>query len=117
MVVTSDCKEKIASFLGGNTETAPTHTAFGTGSATPNEEDTALTTEFNRIAKSDTQINGKEVQITAVMGVLVGNGTTFAELGLFNAGAGGTMFQRSTFANIDKTNTFEIQAVVTIRVE
>lgn len=116
MVLTTDAQELIASFLAGNSQTAPTHIAFGTNATAPNSEDATLTSEFNRIALTDTSLSGREIQFTTIMTTVQGNGTTFKELGLFNNSTGGTMFTRSVFVDIDKTSSFEIQATIILRV-
>lgn len=117
MVATTDAKELLASFLAGNTQTAPTHVAFGTNATAPNSENATLTSEFARIATTEKPLSGQEIQFTTIMPTTQGNGTTFKEIGLFNASSAGTMFVRSVFVDIDKTNTFEIQATFVVKIE
>ena len=116
-MITTDSLELLASFLAGNSQTAPTHIAFGTNATAPNAEDVTLTSEFNRLALTDTSLSGKEIQFTTIMTTAQGNGTTFKEVGLFNASSSGTLFAHSVFVDIDKTNTFEIQATFVVRLE
>ena len=116
MVLTTYAKELVASFLAGNAQTRPTHIAFGTNATAPNSEDATLTSEFNRITLTETSLTGNEIQFTTIMTTAQGNGTTFKELGLFNASTSGTMFTRSVFVDIDKTSSFEIQATIILKV-
>ena len=117
MVVTTDAKEQIVSFLAGNSVTAPTHIAMGTGTSAGNTENTALDTENVRLTFSETTIKGTEVSYTAILKATQGSGVTYSEFGLLNASSSGTLFQRTTFANITKTTNFEIQVTVTLRLD
>ena len=117
MTVTSDGKEVLVSFLANSTVTAPTHVAFGTDGTTSNEEDTQLNTENLRVTILERVVTGKEVAITASVSTAQGNSITFKEAGIFNASTSGTLFARSTFSDISKTNSFELQITFTLRVE
>ena len=117
MVVTTDAKELLASFLGGNSQTAPTHLAFGTDNTAPNEEDTTLTTENLRLTTTETTVTGREVKFVTIMNTAQGNGVTFREMGLLNASTTGTLFTHLSFIDLAKTSSFEIQAEITLRLE
>ena len=117
MVITTKTKELLVSFLGGNTETAPTHIAFGTTTTTPNEENITLGTENIRLTTTDTSATGKEISFSTTLASTQASGETLAEMGLFNANSAGTMFVHSTYTDITKTTSFEIQATITMRID
>ena len=66
---------------------------------------------------STTASADKEVKFEGVLGTLSQNGQTLRECGLFNAGAGGTLFARNTFTDLAKTSSIELQIFITVRVE
>ena len=117
MVATTDCRELVSSFLAGNSQTAPTHMAFGTGTSVPNAEDTALNTENTRNAMTSTTLTGQEVSFKAILNATQANGVVITEIGLLNASSSGTLFTRNTFSSITKANTFQIEATIILRVE
>lgn len=86
----------IASRIAGNTATAISHMAIGTGSTAPAAGNTSLTSENARVAVSSS-VNANVVTYVATFGPGVGTGN-INECGLFNAAGAntGTMLARST---------------------
>jgi len=86
----------ISSRIAGNTSTAMSHMAIGTGSAAPAAGNVNLASENARVALSST-VNANVVTYVATFGPGVGTGN-INECGLFNAAGAntGTMLARST---------------------
>jgi hypothetical protein len=117
MGVTDAAKDLLISFLAGNTETAPTHMALGTDTTVPSSTDTALITENFRATLTETTITGQEVQFTFRLSTAQGNSVAFTEAGLFNASTSGDMFARNTFIAVNKTNSFELEVRITLKIQ
>jgi hypothetical protein len=118
---TTDGKELIISWLAGDTVNAPDttngHIGFGTDNTAATEEDSALGSESLRRIVTTITKSGKRIEFEATVPTTIGNGTTFRELGLFNAASGGTMLQRIAHGDISKTSTFSIKATITVEIE
>jgi hypothetical protein len=104
-----------------NEQIAPiSHVAVGTGTTKVDPKtDTNLNTELFRkaITKIDptqnltTTIDGKKkVKITTELDFNEANGA-LTEAGLFNANAGGVMYNRVVFPAINKTNDFKLTLI------
>jgi len=118
VVFTNNGVNVIRNWLAGSAATAPTHIAYGSDGTAPSKGDTTLTTELTRAAFDSTTASAdKEVKFEGVLGTLSQNGQTLRECGLFNAGAGGTLFARNTFTDLAKTSSIELQIFITVRVE
>lgn len=117
MVFTTDGKNNLINYLAGTDPTPPSRVAFGTGTATEADSDTALVTETNRILVDNTIVSNKQVKFSATLNSAQGNGNNLAEVGLFNASSGGTIFQRVTFNPVTKTSSIEVKATITLRIK
>lgn len=85
--------KNLAALRLDNQGTAPSHMALGTGTTLPLEADTTLVTEILRVVFSPVpSISTNEITYQATFTSIATQ--TLAELGIFNAGAGGTMLAR-----------------------
>ncbi len=116
MVMTNTGKEEIMTWLAGDSATAPTHIAFGTGTTAATANDTALETELDRTALSTTRSN-QQVEFSVSIPSTEQNGEDITEVGLINASSDGDLFQRSVFNAISKTSSFDIQIDITLRMK
>lgn len=103
--------------MAGETSTRPTHIAMGNGSTGATSQDTALVSELGRVAIDTTTRNSNRIEFTATFNSTALNGQTLRELGVFNASTGGTMYMRTTIADLDKTSNFEIIVTASFEVE
>lgn len=92
--------------------------AVGTGSAAPAPGDTALVSERDRkndVQAEYTSTSGKQLKLEVSFGPGEGTGNV-AESGLFNAGSGGDMLARQTFATISKgaSDTLTVTWTITL---
>jgi hypothetical protein len=94
-------KEFIASRIVGTAASVMSHMAVGTDSTTPVAGDTTLGAEVARVALTSGTASGAVATFVATFGAGTGTGA-LAEAGIFNAGAGGTMLCRTTFAVVNK---------------
>lgn len=117
MVFTTTGKEEIMKWMAGDSSTAPTHIATGVGTISANESDSSLGSEVGREAINSTSRDGKKVTYTITLDSLQLNGNDLTEVGLLNASTNGDLFQRSVFAAISKTNAFEIQVDITVKMK
>lgn len=108
-------KDYIAERMKDAVTTAMSHMAIGESSTAAAAGDTALGNEAGRVALDSTVVTSNEVQYDATFGPGVGTGA-IVEAGIFNAGAGGDMLVRTTFAVINKgaNDTLGITWTVTI---
>lgn len=108
---------RIAPHDGSVTPSDPwNNIAIGTGSTAPAAGDTALLSELDR--KNDSQAeytttSGKQLQLQVSFGPGEGTGN-IVESGLFNAGSGGDMLARQTFAAISKGTSDTLTVTWTI---
>ena len=111
--------EWIAGLMSNKTvrSSAITHIAFGTGTEETNYTMTKLSNEVYRaevssIWKADT----KELVFTGSIPQQSGLNTNISEVGLFNAAAGGVMFDRAYFSpkGIDDNLSFEYTFTITL---
>jgi len=111
---------KIAALIGGTAQPANmiTHLAMGTGHTQPTESDTALETESLRspcvatigAAPND---NVAEFKVAHAIGTVDG---IFEEAGLFDAGTGGSMFNRSVFTPFPVTTADTLTVIWKIEI-
>lgn len=91
----------IASRMKDATATAMSHMAAGSDGTTPAAGNTALGTELGRVALTSTTVTSNVVEYIATFGAGTATGA-IEEAGIFNAGSGGTMLCRTTFAVVNK---------------
>ena len=89
-----------------------THLGVGSGAADPALSDTALGTELDRNAITET-LTGNQYIVEAFFGTGEANGTV-REIGLFDAAANGNMdFRGQPVAPQVKTNTKQMRVTIT----
>lgn len=91
----------IASRMKDATATAMSHMAAGSDGTTPAAGNTALGSELGRVALTSTTVTSNVVEYIATFGAGTATGA-IEEAGIFNAGSGGTMLCRTTFAVVNK---------------
>ena len=92
-----------------------THFAVGTGTTTPAIGQTALTTEVTRETVTNMTKSSGTLVISYYMASGVGNGSTLAEVGLFNAASSGSMYARALVSPvISKTSLVTVTYVWTL---
>ena len=99
LVVTTG-KNFIASRMVG-TPTAMSHMAIGAGTTAADAANTALESELGRVSLTSGTSTGAVVTYVATFGAGTGTGAV-TEAGILNAGSGGTLLCRSTFAVVNK---------------
>lgn len=107
-------------FIYGDTITAPTHIAVGTGTTAALPSDTALETEIfpngsNRSAiTSRTKPSARKVRLQMLIAAGEANGSSLTEVGVLNAATGGTLVNRVVPTAIVKDASFEVKIQVLI---
>ena len=101
----------------GDTITAPTHIAIGSGTTTVTGADTTLDTEEDRIACSKTKSGNDIVIYSSTWGTGDGNGTTVTEAGAINAASAGTLANRMIFPAFNKTSSYELRVQIYVKNE
>ena len=105
----------IRDLLDGDAVAGLTHMAVGTGTAAAAASDTALGTEVHRGAVTQRVSAAKQLVVKWFVNSTSANGSTLAEVGLFNAASGGTMFARAKLATaITKSSAITVQIIWTI---
>lgn len=101
----------LAAWLTASTQSTKfmPYVALGSGSTSPDLTDVALGAELARLA-GDVLSSGATYTNTATFGPDIGTGL-IAELGLFSASSGGTMFSRHTFTPRVKASTNTVTVV------
>ena len=105
----------VRDFLYGDSITAPTHIAIGTGTTAAAAGDTALETEVfpdgaNRSAiSSRTKPSAKKTRFQMLVGVGEANGEDLTEVGALNAVTGGTLMNHVIHTKIEKDASFELK--------
>lgn len=94
-------KNFVASAIVASSTSPFTHMAAGSSGTAPVATDTTLGTEIVRTAFTSASASTNVATMQTVYGPGVGTGV-WAEGGIFNAGAGGTMFARVTFGPYTK---------------
>lgn len=107
-------------FIYGDSPTAPTHIAIGTGTTAAAASDMTLETEIlpdgaNRNAiTSRTKPSTKKVRMQTILAAGHANGTALREVGALNAATGGTLTNRVVHSVINKDETFEVKYQILI---
>lgn len=109
----------IADLMSNKTSrsSAITHIAFGTGTEETTYSMTKLVNEVYRAPVDATwNAEGRELTFVGSIPVQSGLNTSIAEVGLFNAGSAGIMFDRAFFSpkGIDDDMTFEYTFIITL---
>ncbi len=89
-------------------ETDFSHGAIGTGTTAPTAGDTTLETEVLRKATQETSEGTNTKTISAWIGSGEANGNDITEFGFISAAAGGSLWNRNTFAAKSKTSDIEL---------
>jgi hypothetical protein len=107
----------VQAFKGAATSLEVTHIAIGTDGTAALRTDTALGAEVIRsVPTAVIDYSAYEVGFKLFLSASQGNGSTFREIGLFDAPSGGNMFARSTsFAPIAKNSAITITFTHIIR--
>jgi len=100
LVVTTG-KEFIASRMVGTSSSVMSHMAVGTGTTSPVVGNTTLETEIARVALSSGTASGAVATYAATFNAGTGTGA-ITEAGILNAGSGGALLCRTTFAVVNK---------------
>jgi len=113
--------QQIATFIAGGAAPKPlfTNLAMGDDNTAPAETQTALVHETERHVATVTHLTGTdshkvEVKVSHALGSITG---TFKEAGLFDAGTGGNMFNRSVFADFPVTVSDTLTVIWLIEVK
>ena len=114
-VVTNNGVARIAAVWAADSSTTPTHIGIGTDNTAAATTDTALGAEVDRNAILTDFASGAVATFKAFFSKSEANGNTIAEVGMFDAASGGTMFCRSVLASsIVKDATKSINVTWTI---
>lgn len=105
MTFTNKGREEVLNFL----DATITHFALGTDGASESESATALGAEVFRKVVNDTTIDlvANTIDIECFVGSPEANGNFIEEIGLFDAGAGGNMFQIANVPVQEKVASLE----------
>lgn len=115
-MITDDGLEEVAEIMNA-TGTVFTHIAVGTGTTTASAADTTLETEISRAALTKTKGGARKFRYRRTLGVGDDNGNTLSEVGAFNAGAAGDMYNHTIFTGIAKDNTFALRIEIETEVK
>ena len=114
-VVTNNGVARIAAVWAADSSTTPTHIGIGTDNTAAATTDTALGAEVDRNAILTDFASGAVATFKAFFSKSEANGSTIAEVGMFDAASGGTMFCRSVLvSSIVKDATKSINITWTI---
>ena len=103
--------------LYGNSITAPSHVAIGTGTTAVTGADTTLETEILRAACTNGKVGDDIVSFTKTWATTDGNGNNFTEVGAVNAASSGTLCNRKVFPSFAKTSAYELRVSVYVKCE
>ena len=94
----------------GDSAPPPGYMAIGTSGVVTTSDMTALTAEVERVSLSTSVNNGAIWTVTATFGSGIGSRQLVQEYGLFNAAAGGTMFNRflSSVVSLDPGDEYVV---------
>jgi len=111
-LVVSTGKALAASILSSSSS-RPSHMALGSGTTAPAESQTALVAEIagSRATFTSNTVNGNELTYRRVFTNSSGGTWNVGEIGIFNAGAGGTMFSRfllTPVTNVANTEVLDV---------
>lgn len=108
-------KNYIASRMIGVTDDIMSHMAIGTGTTSPASNNTTLESEAGRVTLNSNVRTDNGIAYVATFSAGTGTGA-ITEAGIFNAGSGGILLCRTTFAVINKgaADTLGITWTVTV---
>ena len=115
-VVTNNGVARIAAVWAADSSTTPTHIGIGTDNTAAATTDTALGAEVDRNVILTDFASGAVATFKAFFSKSEANGNTIAEVGMFDAASGGTMFCRSVLASSivkDATKSINITWTIT----
>lgn len=117
MVITNNGLDAIAALIG-NSGTTPGFIAIGSGDTAASTTDTTLEfeTDRNTVTSTDLTIPQNVTWIADYSSTEI-SGLTLTEFGLFNAGAGGTLFNREVVGSIVFEGDRELQVQTTFRID
>lgn len=99
----------IRDLLDGDAPAGLTYMAYGTGTTAVAASQTALVTEVFREAVTQRVSDAQSLTVKHYLAAGSANSNTLAEIGIFNAGAAGTMFARVKLAStIVKTSSVTV---------
>lgn len=104
----------------GDSFTAPSHIAVGTGTTPALASDTALETEIypdgsnRKTISSRTKPSAKKVRLQTLIAAGEANGYALAEVGALNAATGGTLMNRVVLTPINKDASFELKIQILV---
>lgn len=110
----------IRNWAYGDSITAPTHIAIGTGTTAAAAGDTALETEVLPDGSNRNEITTrtkpltKKVRLQTIIAAGHANGSALTEVGALNAATGGTLTNRVVHTAINKDVTFEVKYQILI---
>jgi len=99
---------EIRDWLGGESATAPTHCAWGTGTTAVDASDTTLEGEQERNAFITTSRTDNITSFESILLKTEANGSDITKSGLFNAASSGDLFCETKFGAINKTSLFQV---------
>ena len=108
----------VRDFIYGDTISAPSHIAVGTGTTPALASDTTLETEIypdgaNRnLITSRTKPSAKKVRLQTLITAGEANGNVLTEVGVVNAATGGTFTNRVVHTAIHKDASFELKVQI-----
>ena len=115
MVMCNNWMSVMRNIYYGDADAVPTHVAMGTGTTTVDASDTAMETEvFRKVIDSRSKTGSAKVRFQGTLSAAEGNGTTFTEIGVFNAVSCVTMMNHLTHTGILKADTFELRCQVEV---
>lgn len=101
--------------LYGDADAVPSHIGMGSGTTAVVVTDTTLETElFRKAIDARTKPETAKTMFQGTLSSAEGNGTTFTEVGAFNASSGGAMVNRQVHTGILKASTFELRYQIEI---
>jgi hypothetical protein len=114
LIVTSGRDAIIERLDSTPTTVQPTHMAVGTGAVAPVAGNTTLGAELDRNALTSSTAAGGVLTMVANWAAGDATNAAITEAGTFNAGTGGTMYTRATFAPIPKGANDTLQLTWTL---
>lgn len=101
--------------LYGDADAVPSHVAMGTGTTAVTVADIAMETElFRKAIDARAKPGTAKTMLQGTLSSAEGNGTTFTEVGAFNAASGTTMVNHQIHTGILKASTFELRYQIEI---
>ena len=117
MVVVNDGLKNTRKWLAGSGGSPPTSIVLGESGTVASETDSAL---YSEVASTEAGFavvpveTDFTIQYEHTLSSIEGNGYTFREFALADS-VSDSIYTRNTFTAINKTNAFEVQTVLTIK--